>query len=188
VTDTAIRSVDGVELPAPGPWQIDPCHTEVSFVGRHLGLSRVRGRFTGVEGTINVAEDITRSRIAISIDTATVDSGANDRDDSLRSENWFDAARYPTAAFRSTNISADGSKGTITGELTIKGITRTVELETEYLGHTRDPWGNDRVGFSATTTIKRQDWALTVPQALGVADMLVSKDIRLEIETELIKG
>lgn len=188
MTDTATRTVDGVELPAPGRWRIDAGHTEAAFIGRHLGLSKVRGRFTGVEGTVEITEDITRSRIDISVDMATVDSGSNARDESLRSENFFDVANHATATFRSTAIATDGSNGTITGDLTIKDITRPVTLDVGYLGHARDPWDDDRVAFSAATTIDREDWGLTLPRAMEAGGLLVSKEIRLEIETELIRS
>ena len=188
MTDSATHTVDGVERPAPGTWHVDAGHTDAAFIGRHLGLSKVRGRFTGVEGTVEIAEDITQSRVEIWIDVASVDSGAHDRDASLRSENYFDVANHAEATFRSTDIRADGSNGTITGDLTIKGVARPVTLDVEYLGHARDPWGNDRVAFSAAATIKREDWGLALPMAMDGDGILVSKEIRLEIQTELIRS
>lgn len=184
----ATGAVDGGELPTPGTWQIDVSHTEIAFIGRHLGIGKVRGRFAGVDGRIQIAEDVARSRIEVAIDMASVNSGAENRDESLRSENWFDVTRFPTATFQSTAITADGLAGTVTGGLTIKGITRPVTLEIEHLGHARDPWGNIRAAFSAGTTISREDWGLTLPSVLGAGGALVSKDIRIEIETELVRS
>lgn len=184
----ATGAVDGLELPTPGTWQIDAGHTEVAFIGRHLGLASVRGRFTGVQGTVEIAEDIARSRIEVSVDMASVNSGAESRDDSLRSENWFDVATFPRATFQSADVTADGPAGTMTGGLTIKGITRPVTLEIDYLGQARDPWGNARAAFSARTTISREEWGLVLPSALGAGGALVSRDIRLEIELELVRG
>jgi polyisoprenoid-binding protein YceI len=187
MTTTATRAVDGVELPAPGVWTLDPGHAEVGFIGRHFGLTKVRGRFTGVQGTVQVAEDIAESTVEVTIDTASVESGSADRDTHLRSEDFFYVDEHPTATFRSTTVAAVGSTGTITGELTIKGITRPVTLEVEYLGHARDPWDNDRAIFSASTTINREHWGLTWNMVLDTGGLLVSKDIRLEIEAELIR-
>ena len=167
-----------------GPGAFDPCRDAVDCDG---GWVRAEDD-AGVDGTVEIADDITRSHIEISIDMATVDSGAANRDDSLRSQNFFDAANHPRATFRSTEITAHGSAGTITGVLTIKGITRSVTLDVEYLGHARDPWGNDRAAFRAATMVNREEWGLTVPTAVDAGGVLVSKDIRLEIETELFKG
>jgi len=107
-------------------------------------------------------------------------------DNSLRSANYFDVDNHPTARFRSTAITMDGNGGTVTGDLAIKGVTRRVVLDVEYLGYARDPWGNDRAAFSATATINREDWGLTNNMALDSGRLLVSKRIQLEIELELI--
>jgi polyisoprenoid-binding protein YceI len=181
-----IRTVDGVELPAPGTWRIDPGHAEVGFVGRHFGLTRIRGRFTGVSGEVVVADDIARSSVTVEIDMATVTSGDVTRDDHLRSADLFDVEAHPTAAFRSTGLVVEGRSGRLAGELTLKGVTRPVTLEVEHLGHARDPWGNDRVVFSAATTIDREDWGLTWNMVLEAGGLLVSKRIRIEIEVELV--
>jgi polyisoprenoid-binding protein YceI len=153
---SATQTTGGVELPAPGAWSIDPGHAEVGFVGRHFGLARTRGRFTGVEGTVHVAADPTASTVEVTIDMASVDSGFAPRDASLRA-NWFDVDDHPTARFRSTAVTLDGAGGTVIGDLTIRGVTRPLVLDVEYLGFARDPWGNDRAAFSATATINRED-------------------------------
>ena len=186
MTTTATRRVDGVELPAPGVWTVDPGHAEVGFVGRHFGLTKVRGRFTGVEGIVHVAEDIAESTIEVTIDMTSVESGSADRDAHLRSEDFFHVDEHPIAVFRSTTVTAAGSTGTVTGDLTIKGVTRPMTLDVAYLGHARDPWDNDRAVFSASTTINRDDWGLTWNMILDTGGLLVSKDIRLEVEAELI--
>ena len=184
---SATRTVNGTELPAPGSWTIDPVHAHVGFVGRHFGLSRVRGRFTGVGGTVHVADDPADSRIEVTIDMASVESGATDRDEHLRSADLFDVERYPTATFRSTCITRTGSAGQVTGDLTIKGVTRPVTLGVEYLGHARDPWDNERAIFSASASINREDWDITWNMVLDAGGFLVSKDIKLEIEVELVR-
>ena len=184
----ATRTVAGTEYPAPGRWTIDPGHTEVGFVGRHFGLTKVRGRFTGVTGHADIAHDITDSTLGASIDMATVHSGDASRDDHLRSADLFDVETYPQATFRSTSITVDGTTGTVTGDLAIKEVTRPVTLEIAYLGHAKDPWDNDRAVFSASTSINREDWGLTWNMLLETGGLLVSKEIRLEIEVELIRN
>lgn len=187
MTTTATRSVAGVELPAAGIWKIDPGHADVAFVGRHFGLTKVRGRFTGVDGTVQIGHDPMDSRVEVVIDTTSVESGSADRDDHLRSSDLFDVERYPTATFRSTGLSLDGTSGTLTGELTVKDVTRPVTLAVEYLGHVRDPWENDRASFTASARINREDWGMTWNMLLGAGRLIVSKEIDLQIDVELVK-
>jgi len=183
---SATRALDGIELPAPGVWEIDPGHAEVAFIGRHLMLTKVRGRFTGVAGAITVADDPSESRVDVTIDMTSVDSGDARRDEHLRGPDLFDVQNHPIATFRSTAITSVGTSGTVTGDLTIKGVTRAVTLRVEYLGHARDPWGNERVGFSAHATIDREDWGLTWNMVLDTGGLVVSKEIRLELELEAV--
>ena len=183
---TTTTSPQTVDL-APGVWKIDPGHAEVGFVGRHFGLTKVRGRFTGIDGTIVVAGDITQSTIDVTIDMSTVDSGDSTRDDHLRSGDFFDIANHGSGRFRSTRITLEGGHGTIDGDLTLKGITRAVSLNTEFLGAILDPWGAERAIFSANTTIDREDWGLTWNMILEAGGLLVSKNIQLEIEVELVR-
>ena len=180
------RLVAGAELPASGRWQIDPGHTEVAFIGRHFMLTRVRGRFTGVSGVIEVAEEPAESTIEVTIDMGSVESGNQARDDHLRSPDFFDAADHPTATFTGRAAGWQGSHGTLAGELTIRGITRPVTLATEYLGHAADPWGGQRAIFTAETTINREDWGLTWNMPLDGGGLLVSKEIRIEINVEAV--
>jgi polyisoprenoid-binding protein YceI len=184
---SATQTVGGVESQIAGTWSVDAGHTEVAFIGRHLGLGRTRGRFTGVDGVVHIAAEPAESTIDITIDMTTVDSGSEHRDHSLRSAHWFDVDNHPSARFRSTAITIDGTGGTIDGDLTIKGVTCPVVLDMEYLGYARDPWGNERVGFSATATINRQDFGVTNEMALDDGRLLVSRRIQLEIQLELIR-
>jgi polyisoprenoid-binding protein YceI len=186
MSPTATRPLDGVELPATGTWAIDPGHAEVAFVGRHLMLTRVRGRFTGVRGAITVAEDPNRSRLEVTVDMASVSSGDRARDDHLRSADFFDVEHHPTATFRSGEVRWQAGRGTVRGELTVKGVARQVTLEVDYLGHVRDPWGADRAVFSARGAVDREDWGLTWNVALEAGGVLVSREIRLEIEVETV--
>lgn len=181
-----INTTQSIDL-APGAWRIDPGHADVGFVGRHFGLTKIRGRFTGVEGTIVIADDVTLSTIEVDIDMMTVNSGDTTRDDHLRSADFFDVANHPTGRFRATGITADNARGSITGELTLKGITRPVTLQAEFLGTVVDPWDGERAIFSAKATIDREDWGLTWNMVLEAGGLLVSKRIQLEIEVELVR-
>jgi polyisoprenoid-binding protein YceI len=188
MTNTAaVRTVAGTEYPAAGRWTIDPGHADVAFVGRHFGLTKVRGRFIGVSGHADIAENMADSTLTVTIDTATVHSGDDTRDDHLRSTDLFDVETYPQATFTSTAVAVDGATGTVTGDLTIKDVTRPVTLDVDYVGHAHDPWGNDRAVFSASTTIDRGDWGLTWNMLLDTGGLLVSKKIQLEIEVELVR-
>jgi polyisoprenoid-binding protein YceI len=182
----ATRVVDGVRLPVAGVWRIDPGHAEVAFVGRHFMVTRVRGRFTGVAGAIVVAEDPAASSVSVEIQMDTVDSGDRTRDDHLRSGDLFEVATYPTATFRSTSVSWRGTSGTVSGELTIKGVTRRVDLAARFQGQVRDPWGAERAIFSARTTINREDFGVTWNMVLETGGLLVSKEISIELELEAI--
>jgi len=183
---SALRTVDGSVVPAAGTWVVDPGHADVGFVGRHFGLTKVRGRFTGVAGTVTIGERPDDSRVEVTIDMASVSSGDRARDEHLRSADFFDVEQHPTATYRSTGVAITGTSGRMDGELTIKGITRPVRLHVDYLGHAADPWGNDRAVFSAAGTLNREDWGLTWNMVLEAGGLLVSKEIRLELEVELV--
>jgi polyisoprenoid-binding protein YceI len=180
------RLVGGAELPIPGRWEIDPGHTEVAFIGRHFMLTKVRGRFTGVSGVIAVAEEPGESTVEVTIDMASVESGNQARDDHLRSPDFFDAADHPTATFTGLAASWQGTHATLAGELTIRGITRPVTLAAEYLGHAADPWGGQRAIFTAEGTLNREDWGLTWNMPLDGGGLLVSKEIRIDIDAEAV--
>jgi len=187
--DVAPDAVPAVaELPAPGIWTIDPGHAEVGFVGRHFGLTKVRGRFTRVEGAVTFAAEPSRSTVEVTIDMASVRSGDRARDDHLRSPDFFDVEQHPTATFRSTSATVDGTRATVVGDLTIKGVTRAVRLDVVVVGQADDPWGNRRAVLSAQGTINREDWGLTWNMVLEAGGLLVSREIRLEIEVELIQA
>jgi polyisoprenoid-binding protein YceI len=184
----ADRVIEGIALPEPGGWQVDPVHTSVEFVARHLMVSKVRGKFTGVEGNINIAEDPTESSVAVTIDAASVETGDEKRDEHLRSPDFFDVKRYPEITFRSMRVEGE-SPGhfLVHGDLTIHGVTRPVSLEAEYHGWTSDPWGGRRAGFSATTEVDREDFGLTWNVAIEAGGVHVGKKARLDFEIEAIK-
>jgi polyisoprenoid-binding protein YceI len=186
-TTSGIRQRNGVELPATGEWAIDPGHAEVAFIGRHFMLTKVRGRFTGVEGTVVVADDPQDSTVDVVIDMASVSSGDETRDDHLRSADLFDVAQHPAARFRSRSVTWNGMRGRVLGELTIRDITRPVVLDAEFVGHARDLGGEDRAVFSARGVLNREDWGITWNAVLETGGLLVSKDVTIEIEVETVR-
>ncbi len=127
-----VRTINGVELPSAGTWTIDPGHAQVGFVGRHFGLTKVRGRFTGVEGALVIAEAIEDSTVSVDIEMATVSTGDQTRDDHLRSSDLIDVAEHPNANFRSVRLNTEGATATLVGDLTVKGVTKPVTLDIEY--------------------------------------------------------
>jgi polyisoprenoid-binding protein YceI len=184
----AVPTIDGLQLPEPGDWQLDPVHTSVEFVARHLMVSKVRGKFTDVSGTIHLAEDPAESWVEAKIDAASVETGDEQRDAHLRSPDFFDVERYPEITFRSTTIEGSSpSHFLVHGDLTAHGVTRPVALEVEYHGWTPSPLGDRRAGFSASTELNREDFCLTWNVALETGGVLVGKKIRLEFEIEAIK-
>ena len=166
-----------------GTWAIDPTHTEVGFVARHLMVSKVRGSFTDVSGTVEVAENVTDSVANVVIKTASVSTGTADRDGHLKSADFFDAETYPDMTFVSTAF--DGE--TLTGDLTIKDVTKPVTLDVEFNGVATDPWGNEKAGFEATADINRTDWNLNWNAALEKGGVLVSEKIKLVLDVQLAK-
>ena len=171
-------------------WQIDPTHSEVAFSVKHLMISTVRGRFSGVKGSIFLdTEDLTRSSAEVEIDAATIDTREEKRDAHLRSPDFFDVANHPTITFRSRRIERAGSDHfKVTGDLTIRGTTREVVLDVTEEGRGRDPWGGERVGFSATGKIDRREFGLTWNQALEAGGVMVSNEIKLSIEVQAVKA
>lgn len=183
---TPTRRLDGHLLPAPGVWDLDPGHTDLAFTGRHFMVTKVRGRFTDVEGAVTISEDMSSSRVDVTIGMASVESGNATRDDHLRSAELFDVERYPRATFRSTSVDWRGSHGIVQGDLTIHGVTRNVPLEVTFEGHARDPWGGHRSIFSASTAVNREDFGITWNVALDTGGLLVSKEIQIEINLETV--
>jgi len=166
-----------------GTWAIDPTHTEVGFVARHLMVTKVRGSFTDVTGTVEVAENVTDSVANVVIKTASVSTGTPDRDGHLRSADFFDVETYPEITFVSTAF--DGES--LTGDLTIKDVTRSVTLDVEFNGVATDPWGNEKAAFEATADINRTDWGLTWNANLEKGGVLVSEKVKLVLDVQLAK-
>ena len=175
--------------PEAGTWTIDPAHTRIGFVARHLVASKVRGSFQSFGGTIEVADDLTQSNVDVSIDTASITTNAADRDNHLRSGDFFDVENFPTMKFTTTKIEdlGDGNYQ-VTGDLTIKDVTKPVTLDTTFLGIINDPWGNAKAMLEASTKINRENWGLTWNAPLEAGGVLVSKEITIELEVQAAKA
>jgi polyisoprenoid-binding protein YceI len=182
------RVFEGLQIPAAGTYLLDAAHKRVGFVVRHLMVSKVRGDFAEATATITIAENPLESSVTADIDTASVHTGQADRDNHLRTGDFFEAEKYPKMTFRSTGIkSHEGNEFVLDGELTIKDVTRPVELLVEFEGVGRSPYGFDVFGFSASTEIDREDWGLTYNMALETGGVMIGKKVKIEIEGEAIR-
>jgi polyisoprenoid-binding protein YceI len=172
-------------------WQIDPAHTQVEFTVKHMMFSKVRGRFEAVDGSLQFDpdSDIGDAGVRVTIDAASIDTGQEDRDEHLRSADFLDAEQYPQLTFASNSVEAGrGDEFTVTGDLTIHGVTREVEVDAELSGVATDPWGNERVAFSGSTTIDRRDFDLTWNQALETGGVLVGHEVNISLEVQATRS
>jgi len=190
MTDTTTaplsRTVEGRLVPTPGTYQIDLSHTTVDFVARHLMVAKVRGTFREVQGTLTVGESPEDSSLEVTVGMASVDTREEARDTHLRSADFFDVENFPTMTYSTTAIRPKGDRWIADGQLTIRGNTRPVALEIEFLGSISDPWGGARIAFSATGEIDREEFGLTWNAAIETGGVVVSKAIKIEIEAELV--
>jgi polyisoprenoid-binding protein YceI len=170
-------------------WKIDSAHTRVGFSVRHMMISNVRGHFEKVAGTVEFNEENpARSRVDVQIEAASLNTREPYRDNHLRSADFFDAENHPYLTFKSTKVEQTGDqRGRLTGDLTIRGVTRPVTLEVEYAGTARSPYGQLSAGFTARGKINRKDFGLNWNVALETGGVLVGDTVNLEIEAELIK-
>ncbi|MHB8438634.1 MAG: YceI family protein [Acidimicrobiales bacterium] len=171
-----------------GTWDIDPVHSEVSFVVRHMVVSKVRGRFNKFEGTIVTAENPLESSVRATIDAASVDTNQEQRDTHVRSADFLDAQNYPSLTFTSTALRPSGDGYEVDGELTIRGVAKPVVLELDLNGFSPDPYGGTRVGFSAKAEINRQDFGVSYNGPIPGANnaMVLSDKITLNLEIEAV--
>jgi polyisoprenoid-binding protein YceI len=180
-TSTAINDITG-------DYTLDPTHTTLGFSARHAMVTTVRGKFTAFEGTAHVdTSNPGASSVKLTIDAASIDTGVADRDGHLRTGDFFEVEKYPNLTFASTEVTRDGSDWSITGDLTIKDVTRPVTIEFEETGSAKDPFGNTRIGFEGATTINRKDWGLTFNAALETGGVLVSEKVKLQFDISAIK-
>lgn len=190
-TAPATSSAATVTAVAPdisGAYTIDPAHTRVGFNARHAMVTSVRGTFQDLSGTAHVDTAVpSSSSVQLVLKTASVDTASVDRDGHLVSADFFDADTYPEITFASTDVARDGDTWAITGDLTIKDVTKSVTIDFDFLGTSLDPFGNTRIGFEGATTVNRKDWGLTWNAALETGGVLVSDKIKLEFDVSAIK-
>jgi polyisoprenoid-binding protein YceI len=171
-------------------WTIDPAHSHVEFAVRHLMISTVKGRFGVVTGTVKTDEaDPAKGEVDVTIDAASIDTREAQRDAHLKSADFFDVERFPVISFRGSRISdVSGDRFTLTGDLSIHGVTREVTLDVTSEGRGKDPWGGERAGFSATTKIKRSEFGLTWNQVLETGGIAVGDEIKIALDIEAVKS
>lgn len=173
-----------------GTYTIDPSHSQLGFVARHAMIARVRGTFTDVSGTLTIdGDNPAASSAQVTIAAASIDTRSEDRDNHLRSDDFFDVATYPTIDFASTEIAqVDDTTFRVTGDLTIRGTTNSVTFDLEHTGAATDPFGNERLGFEGSVAVNRKDWGLTWNAALETGGVLVSEQVTLELEVSAIRS
>jgi polyisoprenoid-binding protein YceI len=170
-------------------WAIDPAHSHVEFAVKHLMISTVKGRFGDVSGTVTASDDSFRdAALDIRIGVASIDTRQADRDTHLRSGDFFEVEKFPYMTFKSSRVEPKGDDLKVTGQLTIRDVTKDVVLTVTPEGTGKDPWGGERAGFSATTRINRKDFGLTWNQALETGGFVVGDEVKISIDVELVKG
>ena len=170
-------------------WVIDPVHSEISFKVKHLMISNVKGTFKEFDATVYTnGEDCSTAAIEFSLNPASIDTGVADRDGHLKSPDFFDVENFNTITFKSGSLSkVDDEDYELSGEMTIKGITKNLKLAVEFGGVAKDPWGNSKAGFTLTGKINRKDWDLTWNAALEAGGVLVGETVNISCEVQLLK-
>ena len=183
--DPATTVVDDIA----GDYTLDVAHSRLGFSARHAMVTTVRGAFKDFEGTAHVdTANPANSKVELTIRTDSIDTGVADRDAHLRSADFFEIESHPEITFTSTNVERDGDDWTITGDLTIKGVTHSISVPFEFTGSAQDPFGNTRIGFEGEATLLRKDWGLTWNAALETGGVLVSDKIKLQFDISAIKS
>ncbi len=169
-------------------WQVDGAHSGVNFTVRHMVISKVRGRFAKWNAKVQLdTADLSRSAVEVDIEAASIETGVADRDNHLRSGDFLDVQKFPSLRYKSRRVEVlSKDRLRVVGDLTIRGVTREVALDVEYGGRGKDPWGNQRAGFTATATLNRKDFGLTWNQALETGGVLVADRVDIEIELQAI--
>lgn len=184
-TTVSSRTVNGVEYPAVGTFAIDTSHTRLGFAVRHMAVSKVRGDFKEFSGSLDLAADPTDSKVSVTIQAGSVDTHDENRDNHLRTNDFFDVENHPTWTFVSTGIrQISATEWNVDGDLTIRGVTKQVTLDATLEGVVKDPYGMHRVGFSATTTIDREDFGVSFNGVMEAGGLVVGKKVDIDIEAE----
>ncbi|MGW0839484.1 YceI family protein [Streptomyces sp. NPDC002787] len=182
----------GTELPPPGPWTVDPAHSSVAAVARHLGISSVHGRFTDFSASIEIApapDEGTKSRVEAVIRAASIDTGNATRDQHLRSPDFLDVERHPEITYVSTGLTPAGpDRWTVHGELGLHGVVRPVDLDLAYLGTGADPWGGTRAAFRATAELHRENFALNYNQVVQAGIAAIGTTLKVELDVQAVQG
>ncbi|KAB8190230.1 polyisoprenoid-binding protein [Nonomuraea phyllanthi] len=179
------RTWESLTVPAAGTYNLDAAHTRIGFVTKHMMVSKVRGHFDSFSGSVTIAENPLESTAELTIQTASITTGVADRDGHLRSDDFLSVEKFPEITFRNGRVvSHSGDEFTVVGDLTIRDVTRPVELTVEYGGAGTTPWGGTVWGFSITAEFDREDFGLTWNQALETGGVLVGKKVKIEIEGE----
>ena len=169
-------------------WAIDPTHSEIGFKVKHMMFTNVSGKFKTYDATITTDEDTFENvNIEFSADIDSIDTNNADRDNHLKSGDFFDAETHPKLTFKATSLTKKGDDYALIGDLTLKGVTKSVQLPTEFSGLMKDPWGNTKVGLNISGKINRKDWGLNYNAVLETGGVLIGEDVRLNIELQLIK-
>ena len=177
------------ETGAKTTWKLDPAHTIVEFSAKHMMITTVKGRITDIEGTIYADDkNFRNSSVEATLKAASLDTRTEQRDNHLRSADFLHVEQFPAIEFRSKRIEGDKEEFKLTGDLTIRGVTKEVTLDVTFEGQTKDPWGGERIGFSAKGKIDRREFGLTWNQLLETGGAIVSNDIRIAIEVEAVKA
>jgi polyisoprenoid-binding protein YceI len=171
-----------------GVYNVDASHSTVGFSARHLMVSKVRGRFTDFTGAITIAENPLESSVEAVVQVGSITTNDDQRDGHLKSGDFLDIETFPTLTFTSTSIRPEGGDFVLVGDLTIKGVTKTVEFELEYEGAEKDPWGGSRIGFSAETEINRKDFGMEFNVVLESGGLLVGEKVKITLDVEAVKA
>ncbi|MEU6620418.1 YceI family protein [Streptomyces litmocidini] len=186
--DVLLQVAPQPQLPEPGDWEIDPAHSQIGFTARHIGLARIHGRFNSFAGAVRIAERMERSAMHVVIDAASIDTGVQMRDDHLRSGDFLDVGAYPTLEFFSERfVHRGGSRWAVTGALTLHGVSRTVTLDTQYLGLGSGLEGETRGACRATTELHREDFTLTWQTLLARGIAAVGSSISIELDVQIVR-
>ena len=184
----SLQQIGGAELPAPGMWQIDPVHSSIQVSARHLGISTIRGRFNEFSGEVRIGRPITSSKVQARIASASIDTANAKRDEHLRSLDFLDVTRFPEILFNSTGVRpVSGDKWELEGELTLCGITRPIVLNTSYSGVGPDPWGGMRASVTASSRLRREDFAITFNQSLQTGIAAIGATLKVDMDIQLVK-
>ena len=183
---TTTGTITGIPGYVAGTWVIDPVHSNVEFVARHMVVSKVRGRFRSFSGTIVTAENPLQSSVTAEIDLSSIDTGNEQRDNHIRSADFFEVETYPAMTYRSTGLSADGDDFVMHGKLTLKGVTKEVPLKLELNGFGPDAYGGTRAGFTATGEINRRDFGVNFNAVMETGGAVVSDRILVHLEIEAV--